>query len=183
MEMTMNQTNSSLPRSRPLDDHKTWREELVLQLRMDDVPGDRIGEILLDIDQHIRDTGESPEEAFGPAKAYARSWRDSGEQARSSMLNLVAIAISAFAGTYLLTAGATGAGQGADSILRMPPVVALLMGAVILTVLVMQLPVDLIRHPATKQPLFGDSGRWRGITLAGLAVIAAGFYLIGRLLA
>ena len=45
--------------------------ELVFALRMRNVAGDRIGEIVAEVESHIAETGEDPREAFGAAKDYA----------------------------------------------------------------------------------------------------------------
>lgn len=50
-----------------------YTHELVFALRMRDVTGDRIGEILAEVESHIAETGEDPREAFGSAKDYARA--------------------------------------------------------------------------------------------------------------
>ncbi|MBB1484045.1 hypothetical protein H5392_09250 [Tessaracoccus sp. MC1865] len=46
-------------------------DDLALELRLLDVPGDRIGEVLAEVESHVAETGEDPVEAFGPVKAYA----------------------------------------------------------------------------------------------------------------
>ncbi|GCE76022.1 hypothetical protein [Cellulomonas biazotea] len=48
-----------------------WREELVLALRARDVDGARIGEVLAEVDEHCRASGEDAAEAFGDPAAYA----------------------------------------------------------------------------------------------------------------
>lgn len=48
-----------------------YRQALMLALRLRDVPGDRIGEILAEVESHVSDTGENPTEAFGPPREYA----------------------------------------------------------------------------------------------------------------
>ncbi|KQR10288.1 hypothetical protein [Cellulomonas sp. Leaf334] len=50
-----------------------WRDELVLALRMRDVPGPRIGEILAEVDEYCADSGLDAETAFGTPTAYAES--------------------------------------------------------------------------------------------------------------
>lgn len=50
-----------------------WSEELVLEARLRDVPGDRIGDALAEIDAHCRDSGEPAHVAFGDPAAYART--------------------------------------------------------------------------------------------------------------
>lgn len=48
-----------------------YRQDLIQALRLKDVPGDRIGEAVAEVESHVADTGEDPVEAFGPAKEYA----------------------------------------------------------------------------------------------------------------
>ncbi len=49
----------------------TYRESLIMALRLKDVPGDRIGQIVAEVESHVADTGESPTEAFGTPRDYA----------------------------------------------------------------------------------------------------------------
>lgn len=51
---------------------KGWRDELILELRLLDVPGDRIGDALVTVESHVVESGESAQEAFGDARTYAR---------------------------------------------------------------------------------------------------------------
>ncbi len=53
-----------------------YRQSLVLALRLQEVPPDRIGEIVAEVDSHVADTGEDPAEAFGSPRAYAASLTD-----------------------------------------------------------------------------------------------------------
>lgn len=50
-----------------------YRESLLLALRLQEVPGDRIGEIIAEVESHVAETGEDPTEAFGTPRAYAAS--------------------------------------------------------------------------------------------------------------
>lgn len=50
-----------------------WREAFVLELRLLDVPGTRIGDVLSEVDAHCADSGESALDAFGDPVAYARA--------------------------------------------------------------------------------------------------------------
>ncbi len=49
----------------------SYRQELIVALRLKDVPGDRIGEIVAEVESHVADTGEHPSEAFGAPRDYA----------------------------------------------------------------------------------------------------------------
>ncbi|WP_136517913.1 hypothetical protein [Cellulomonas telluris] len=48
-----------------------WRERLVLELRLRDVPGTTIGGALADVEAHCRDSGQDAATAFGDPAAYA----------------------------------------------------------------------------------------------------------------
>lgn len=56
---------------------KAYLDTLSIRLRMLDVPGTRIGEILAEVEAHVATTGEPPQEAFGPPAEYARQWAPS----------------------------------------------------------------------------------------------------------
>ncbi|WP_432534468.1 hypothetical protein [Kineococcus arenarius] len=48
-----------------------WCEDLVVALRLRDVPGGRIGAVLAEVRAHLADSGEDPAEAFGGPGEYA----------------------------------------------------------------------------------------------------------------
>ncbi|MDQ2756097.1 MAG: hypothetical protein M3Y71_05970 [Actinomycetota bacterium] len=48
-----------------------YRDDLLLALRLRDVPGPRIAEALAEVECHLSQSGEDPVEAFGPAGEYA----------------------------------------------------------------------------------------------------------------
>ncbi|MCI2237201.1 hypothetical protein MO973_34430 [Paenibacillus sp. TRM 82003] len=48
-----------------------WCEDLVVALRLRDVPGGRIGAVLAEVRAHLADSGEDPAEAFGEPGEYA----------------------------------------------------------------------------------------------------------------
>lgn len=52
--------------------HRRWCDDFVLELRLRDVPGARIGDHLAEVESHCIETGTDPEEAFGDAPEYAR---------------------------------------------------------------------------------------------------------------
>ncbi|MDO4242206.1 MAG: hypothetical protein Q4C85_00315 [Actinomyces sp.] len=47
-------------------------DELILQLRLLGVPGDRVGQVLAETESHLAESGEDPIETFGPPRDYAR---------------------------------------------------------------------------------------------------------------
>ncbi|MET1153763.1 hypothetical protein [Arthrobacter sp.] len=50
-----------------------WLDEMVLELRLLNVDGSRIGDAAATVREHLADSGEIPEEAFGDPTEYARS--------------------------------------------------------------------------------------------------------------
>ncbi|KGM00885.1 hypothetical protein [Cellulomonas cellasea] len=54
---------------------RAWRDELVLALRERDVSGADIGDALAHVESFCADSGQGPDEAFGPAREHAASLR------------------------------------------------------------------------------------------------------------
>lgn len=50
---------------------RSWAQDFVLEQRLLGVPGTQIGDALVTIESHLVDSGESAQEAFGDARAYA----------------------------------------------------------------------------------------------------------------
>jgi acyl-CoA synthetase (NDP forming) len=50
---------------------RAWCDDLLLALRLRDVPGTRIGEVIAEVQSHVAETGEDPRQAFGTPKEYA----------------------------------------------------------------------------------------------------------------
>ncbi|MGJ9414182.1 HAAS signaling domain-containing protein [Aeromicrobium sp. CF4.19] len=78
----------------------TYRQNLVLALRLKDVPGDRIGEIVAEVESHVTETGEDPVEAFGTPKQYAASLTDE-HRPGPWWQTLISLVSSAVAGWFL----------------------------------------------------------------------------------
>lgn len=51
---------------------KTWRDEFIVEARLQGVHGSAIGDALITADTHVQESGESAEQAFGDPKVYAR---------------------------------------------------------------------------------------------------------------
>lgn len=50
---------------------RAWRHDFIVELRLRSVAGDRIGDALMTVETHVAESGESAQDAFGDAKAYA----------------------------------------------------------------------------------------------------------------
>ena len=53
-------------------DSVTYLDDLVTHLRLLEVPGERIGQILAETESHLAESGEDPTESFGEPREYAR---------------------------------------------------------------------------------------------------------------
>lgn len=76
--------------------HRRWCDDFVLELRLRDVPGARIGDHLAEVESHCIETGTGPEEAFGDAREYAQVVGDADEPARDiGVLRVTLISLAA----------------------------------------------------------------------------------------
>lgn len=119
-----------------------YRNELLFALRMRGVPGPRIAETLAEVSSHLSDTGEDPQEAFGPPKAYADdvaaalSDRDSPTPFRREVLSwrTAVFGVGGALGTWLVVDGALAfAADGGDD--GLPAAVSLAAGVALLLAL------------------------------------------------
>lgn len=129
-----------------------YRDKLLVALRLREVPGDRIGEVLAEVEAHVAETGEDPVEAFGTPRRYAdevmraiggrRPWTMSPATAA----NVLLIAVASFAATSLTVGGLTRVlGEGGQRF-GLGPVTQLGLGLAI-AALVMTM---LVRHTLRK---------------------------------
>jgi hypothetical protein len=81
----------------------TYQQQLILALRLKDVPGERIGEIVAEVESHVAETGEDPNEAFGSPRHYAASLGDE-HRPPPRWFTVLSIGGSAVAG-WLVTQG------------------------------------------------------------------------------
>ena len=51
-----------------------YLDNLLIQLRLLEVPGDRIGQVLAEVESHVTDTGQDPVNAFGQPGEYAATY-------------------------------------------------------------------------------------------------------------
>lgn len=133
-----------------------YSKELLYALRMRDVPGPRIAEVLAEVDSHVRETGEDPREAFGPPKQYAAEVSAAlGNPGKPLWRNVFSWKTSAFAGfagfagAWLLLDGVTALSVDERGVLGLPPVASILLGAALLIAVVAEV-VWLFRRPVAR---------------------------------
>lgn len=146
-----------------------YRQSLVLALRLQEVPADRIGEIVAEVESHVADTGEDPADAFGTPRAYAASLVDEHRKP-PRWWTATTIVLAALAGWFLA--------QGAFALLLDEPYLARSGWLWLAVGLVVALPPALmvsrrsveVRDPRTGAPLV-PSSRWAALGLVAVPVV------------
>ncbi|MCV2490146.1 hypothetical protein OF117_12305 [Geodermatophilus sp. YIM 151500] len=143
----------------------TYRRDLILALRMREVPGDRIGEIVAEVESHVADTGEDPLDAFGPARDYAAGFAG-GRRSRWGWHELL-VAVASGVGGYLVAVGLLGLVGGTPAG-PLPSWAALLLGVAIgvPTIGHVRRRSSVIRDPRTGQEML-PVPRWVPWAVAG----------------
>lgn len=155
-------------RPRTTTDIVGYRSALMTALRLNDVPSERIGEIVAEVESHVADTGEDPVEAFGPAREYAASL--TAEHRRPPRWQTAAtIACGALAGWFL--AQGVLALLLAERYLGAEGWVWVLVGLVVAIPGVLQVRrrSRLVRDPRTGAEL-GPTPRWAPVTLVAIPI-------------
>lgn len=162
----------------------SYRERLLLALRVRDVPGDRIGEVLAEVEAHVAETGEDPVDAFGTPRRYAdqvvgvSGRRGRWHLDRATVVSSLVIAAVSFAAMSLTVGGVLGVvGDGAPGPFGIPAGVELVLGlvlaAVVLTGLVRytRRMDDPVVDPRSGQRV-GDLPGWvPPVTFGGIFVV------------
>ncbi len=140
-----------------------FAEVLLMALRMRDVAGSRIGEILAEVEEHCAASGESAPAAFGDPKEYAASLDFEGQRRAATPVRARDLVMGAtqLLGAALTTWGLTGA-LGAEVVdVRWGALAAALLTVVALLVAVRYLD----------SLLAGTPWRWIGLNVAVIAAL------------
>jgi hypothetical protein len=149
----------------------SYRRDLMLALRARHVPGDRIGDIVAEVESHVADTGEDPVEAFGPPREYAASVAPTR---KGSRVTSWALTLSGAAAGWLVAVSVVALVDGEAKSLPagLPAGVALVL-AVLLWIPAVLVQVRLnsrVRDPRTGEWLTA-SPRWIPVTMGGLLIV------------
>ena len=134
-----------------------WLDDLLLRLRLLQVPGTRIGEVLAEVQAHVAETGEHAQDAFGTPKEYAGHVAEAvgvtpgGVWARvgagMSWRDLLAAVVSGLAG-YLLATGLWALAAGEPSTVGLPTWLVCLTAALVLATCTARFVVHTRRGPS-----------------------------------
>lgn len=111
-----------MTRNQPLHTtgHKKWLDELILELRLNDVSGKSIGDTVASVEEFLADSGQSPLEAFGTPRHYASQLAaaqpasKSGQAAAATSRTSMALSTTSLVAFLVLSAALTpwlGGGQ------------------------------------------------------------------------
>lgn len=127
-----------------------YLDNLITALRLRNVPGKQIGQIVAEVEAHIAASGEDPVEAFGPPRVYARTWAQTTGRRSTWLTRIRAIVgvIAAGAGGWLLALGAIRTFTG-EPVWGGHAAVALLAGLALLAVGLVTAGKDLVIDPRT----------------------------------
>jgi len=148
---------------------KRYLSDLTTALRLRKISGARIGEIIAEVEVHTAESGQSAQEAFGPAKQYARQFDPTAAEANGRRWGAAASigVLTAALGGWLLAGGVTAGMAGATE-LGLPGWWAAALGAVILLGTFCFIPIDAIIDP--RRPNAQRYGRgW----LVGMVAVSA----------
>ena len=163
----------------------SYRNDLLLALRLGEVPGPRIAEALAEVDSHVAETREDPRTAFGPPQEYAAEllavlapgrtpgWRGwLGSLRASDLLGALVAAV----GGWSLADGLFALASGTSSSLGLPAAVAAAVGLVLLAGLALVIVRsarggdDRVLDPRTGADMAPPMPRWAVAVVFGLPV-------------
>ncbi len=143
-------------------EHREWCEDFILELRLHDVPGPVIGDRLGEVEAHCTETGETPDQAFGAAVAYAREAEELGPAQRDSESWVSAVTSAGQALALLVGTAAVGPWAQGEQLSYN----AVQLGSLAVFVMVL-LSLPIVLRPLVRRP-------WSvGIAVLGLATLAA----------
>lgn len=91
-----------------------WVDAFVLEARLRDVPGDRIGDALAEVGAHCRDSGEPADVGFGDPTAYARAVAETFPTPRPSWLPHLAPLVVEITGMVVVITAVGELARGRD---------------------------------------------------------------------
>jgi hypothetical protein len=172
---------------------QAWCDDLLLALRLRDVPGPRIGEVLAEVQSHVAETGEDPRQAFGSPKEYADAVAGALGVTPGTLRDRVrrgdlVLALTLGLAGFLLADSLWSLGAGDRGLLGLPAwlliavAVLVLGGGIVRLVTVVRRTPDRVVDPRTGADMVPFAG-WRVALLVALPVVGLGAMLVGGLLA
>ena len=165
---------------------ETYRNDLLLALRLRDVPGPRIAEVLAEVESHVGETHEDPRDTFGTPAEYAEQVAAAlGLAGRGGLRGwLLAlrgpaglVGLLALAGGLLLPTGLFHLGAGTEGPAGLPAAVLVVVGALLWLGVGLALrsqltgTADRVLDPRTGADMAPAVPRWAGAVTVGALVV------------
>lgn len=162
---------------------QTYRNDLLLALRLRDVPGPRIAEVLAEVESHVGETREDPRETFGAPSDYAEQVAAALGLAGRAGLRGWLLALKGEAGVlglvslvagWLLPTGLFHLGAGTDGAAGVPALVLVVLGALLWLGVGLRLrrqltaSADRVLDPRTGADMAPDVPWWAGAVLVAV---------------
>ena len=157
-----------------LEQWPAWRNSLIVQLNRQGFTGNQIGDVLKEIQSYIDETGESPEEAFGDPKVYARDRsiapqrRPIGWREPRTILQFAGIIIAGclmVGGSILIMLGRTWP-------FDIPATSGVVAGSLLIILISMATPRGGIRDPQTGQSMMQNNDSIARMVLSVFIVLS-----------
>lgn len=154
---------------------------LTLALRLRDVPGPRIGDIIAEVQTHVAESGESAQQAFGEPESYAASCAPGTRGGWGSMFTrkTLLIAVTAGAGGWLAATGLIEGIRGVEDTYGTGPWWVMGIGLALLVGVLFVQRADVIVDPRTDRALLPGLELHPRLVLAG---VYGGLLLVAGLL-
>lgn len=161
-------------------DQQRYLTDLTTALRLRNISGARIGEILAEVEEYTAESGRDARESFGPPREYARQFEPAAGEptGRSWGRGAWTGILTAGIGGWLLAAGAF-AGMRADEVIGLSGWWAAAIGGAILLITFSLMPIDLIVDPRRPAAQRDARKRWLGWAVGAVVVV---FILVVMLL-
>lgn len=155
-----------------------WVDSFVIELRLRDVPGEAIGDALVEVESHVVDSGTTARDAFGDPVAYAAQV---AEVAGRPEPDRVRDALPALVGTAGLVLAASGAlGWWRDGTVELTgATVGILVGMSLLVVVLTRFGTSVLRALLTRPWRFGLAFGAANLVIVLLAVAGHLWWHIG----
>ncbi|MHB1472081.1 MAG: hypothetical protein ACYDDU_12705 [Dermatophilaceae bacterium] len=121
-----------------------YLDNLLLQLRLRDVPGERIGQILAEVETHVVDTGLDPVVAFGEPGEYAATYAAAAAPASAPTFGRLRGWLRHLGVAVVVAFGGVAIGEGAFHLTGSVDLTARLLGTWLATVAVGLVAVHLV---------------------------------------
>lgn len=97
-----------------------YQRNLLLQLHYREVPGSRIGDVLAEVDSHVAETGDDPNETFGPPRQYAATIAPRRPSDRRRQLRIFMEVLAGGVAGWLLAVAVINLVQGHQTTYSLP---------------------------------------------------------------